>query len=156
MANLNNVQARAQESRQDMLDRWDREDGKVPASDIKKKAAAQIAEEDLSTAADMAAMQVLLSTMNPSHQAAYNMAHAKDPGMKKVREQFESSEPGSKERISLASMFGDDSVATMEKLYEDFDMESKRQRSRLENDPAEVQKILGKENKTEGGTENAE
>ncbi len=123
------------------LDRlWDRLENKAyerkraetRSADAKKKAekkaTAQIEAEDLEDASLLVAWEIVRKSRRHSI-AAYAYEKKTWPTA------------GSKEEIAVA----------VEKLADAVEMESKRQRAKLANDPAEVQKILGKSKEKKGG-----
>ena len=123
------------------LDRlWDRLENKAyerkraetRSADAKKKAekkaTAQIEAEDLEDASLLVAWEIVRKSRRHSI-AAYAYEKKTWPTA------------WSKEEIAVA----------VEKLADAVEMESKRQRAKLANDPAEVQKILGKSKEKKGG-----
>ncbi len=144
MANLNNEQALAQEERQEevasLARAWDELDNRVwrerRVEDAKRekeeKTAAEIAADDQETAAALTAWAIIRKSERHS-RAAYAFENGIMPG------------PWGPEKIK------DELI----ELADAMEMETQRQLDRLENDPAEVRRILGK-NKKQGENENGE
>ncbi len=116
---------------------WERKKASSRSADAKRKeeekTAAEIVAEDLEDAAAITAWEIVRKSARHSI-AAYAYEHETWPG------------PWSKEKVA----------AELEKLADVVELEAQRQKARLADDPDEVQRILGKKNKTEGGTKNAE
>ncbi len=115
---------------------WARKEAISRSAAAKKRAAAktaaEIVAEDLEDAAAMSAWEIVRKSRRHS-VAAYAFEHGTMPG------------PWNKEKVAVE----------LEKLADAVESEAQRQKARLADDPDEVQRILGKKNKTEGGKENA-